>query len=137
MFKLSSQAWTKSRASLIFLSRDQHVAPDFLNPTQTLLQLFFAEALRWPLATVSWVVSGAAKAMQRSVLNRAWRLSWSHSFWTNLPSPEERALDAPVGLNGLDQSHLKPPHAPHPLAPWAGARELHTGSDLGLALARL
>lgn len=120
MSKLSSQAWTKPKAGLIFLSRDQQVAPDLLNPAQTLLHLLFAEALRWALGTLSWDVSGAARSVQHSVLSRACLLCWSHPFWANLPSPEKRALDAPIGLNGLDQPHLEPPHTSHLLGPMWG-----------------
>lgn len=112
MSKLSPQAWTKSSAGLI-LSRDQQVAPHFVNPTQTLLQFLFAEALQLSPDTLSRDVSGAARAMQHSVLSRPLALYQSHPIWTDLPSPAGRPLNAPIGFNGPDQPYLEPPHTPH------------------------
>lgn len=65
-------------------------------------------------------------------------LCWPHPILTNLPSPEERAPNVPIGFNGLDQSHLEPPQAP--LANgllYSKVQELYLRSDLGFALARL
>lgn len=130
MSKLSPQAWTKSRAGLIFLSRNQQVAPDFVNPTQTLLQLLFAEALQLSLDTLSWDVSGAARAMQHFVLSRALVLCQSHPIWTDLPSPAGRALNAPISFNGPDQPYLEPPHTPHlwPHISWGPGAPFKVGS---------